>query len=300
MKAVRSIANLQDDVRSKFVALFGRTPLRERLDDVLREAIELNRFTDMSNLREEVGDLLSTTIQLCNENGWNIDDVVKETLIKIDGRKLQYLSLGRKINVAVLGGAFDPITTGHVKLAQFVLNSSKTFDEIWIMPCFNHMYNKSMASAYDRLEMCKLAVAIDGRIQVSDYEIKNALRGETYHLVKRLLNEDYAKNRYDFSFIIGLDNANTFNKWVNYEELERMCRFVVVPRKGIARDESVNWYLKQPHIYLSPDNDIPEISSTEIRTWLKDHKEPKEPISDVPFLDKNVLDYIIKNRLYKR
>ena len=297
MKAVRSIANLQDDVRSKFVALFGRTPLRERLDDVLREAIELNRFTDMSNLREEVGDLLSTTIQLCNENGWNIDDVVKETLIKIDGRKLQYLSLGRKINVAVLGGAFDPITTGHVKLAQFVLNSSKTFDEIWIMPCFNHMYNKSMASAYDRLEMCKLAVAIDGRIQVSDYEIKNALRGETYHLVKRLLNEDFAKNRYDFSFIIGLDNANTFNKWVNYEELERMCRFVVVPRKGIVRDESANWYLKQPHIYLSPDNDIPEISSTEIRTWLKD---PKDPISDVPFLDKNVLNYIINNRLYSR
>ena len=297
MKAVRSIENLQDDVRSKFVALFGRTPLRERLDDILREAIELNRFTDMSNLREEVGDLLSTTIQLCNENGWNIDDVVKETLIKIDGRKLQYLSLGRKINVAVLGGAFDPITTGHVKLAQFVLNSSKTFDEVWIMPCFNHMYNKSMASAYDRLEMCKLAVAIDGRIQVSDYEIKNALRGETYHLVKRLLNEDYAKNRYDFSFIIGLDNANTFNKWVNYEELERMCRFVVVPRKGIVRDESVNWYLKPPHIYLSPDNDIPEISSTEIRAWIKD---PKEPISDVPFLDKNVLNYIVKNRLYSR
>jgi nicotinate-nucleotide adenylyltransferase len=216
----------------------------------------------------------------------------------------KYLEDGRlkkRKNIYLLCGAFNPITLGHIKLAQFVLDSSRTFDEIWVTPCFKHMYNKDMASPYNRLEMCKLAAKADGRIKVFDYEIKNELGGETYHFVKNLLQEPFAKDEYNFSYIIGLDNANTFDKWVNYQDLERMIRFVVVSRQGVIRNEKVDWYLKQPHIFLQAENEIPEISSTQIRKWISEYRE-KPYVSEkdiVEYIGSEVFRYIMFNELYK-
>ena len=290
----------QKQVDEVFTNSFGRTPLGERLQDILGEAIELSRYTDLPNLKEEAGDLLASTLQLCTECGWNANDLIKNTLTKIKAREKQYKALGRKVKVAILGGAFDPPTLGHIALAKFVLDASKTFDEVWLMPCNKHMYNKKMQSAEHRLEMCRIAASVDPRIKVFDYEIKHNLRGETYNFVKRLQNEDFAKHEYDFSIIIGMDNANTFDKWVNAKELERMIRFVVVSRQGVKRDEKVNWYLNAPHIYMVAETNIPETSSTDARELLR---LPSLCGKMVPVLleliDKNVYKYAVDNRLYK-
>lgn len=290
-----TLATLQTTVNEAFLAHFGRTPLRQRLEDISKESMELCRYIDLRNLKEEAGDLLASTLALCAENDWDASELVQETLAKIERRKLQYKTLGRKVYVAILGGAFNPITNGHIKLAQFVLNSSKTFDEVWIVPCNSHMYGKQMATPEQRLEMCRLAAKVDGRIKVCDYEIAHKLKGETYHFLKQLLAEDFAKDQYDFSYIIGLDNANTFDKWVNYEDLERMMRFIVVGRQGVARDEKVNWYLKPPHIYLTPDkSDIPEVSSTQVRNAIA-----STHYNDVVSLvDPLVYSYLVNNGLY--
>jgi nicotinate-nucleotide adenylyltransferase len=290
-----TVDQLQDMVDRKFTDLFGRTPLKQRLEDILGEAQELHRYTDLPNLKEEAGDLLASLLQLYNEAGWDPVERVKATLEKIEGRRLQYKSLGRKTKVAIYGGAFDPVTNGHIKVAQLILNSSREFDEVWLMPCYQHMYGKKMASPEDRLEMCRLAASVDGRIQVSDYEIKNQLAGETYNFVKRLLDEDFAKHKYDFSVAIGQDNANTFHKWVNYEFLEQAIRFVVVPRLGVPFDPKVNWYLKPPHIYIAPENneDLVQISSTQVRQMVRD-----AAATPTDFLHPDVYKYIISHKLY--
>lgn len=301
---MKTIKQLAEEVNSTFLMAFGRTPLRQRLEDIDGEAKELNRFTDLKNLREETGDLLATTIQLCNECEWDIEELLRENKTKIERRKNQYTSLGRKKYVAILGGAFDPITIGHIKLAQFVLDTSKTFDEVWIMPCYKHIYNKDMESSEHRLNMSEIAAQMDGRIKIFEYEITNQLGGETYNFAKRILEEDYAKDEYDFSLIIGMDNANTFDQWVNYEDLERMMRFVVVDREGIERDPKIDWYLKNGHIYLNAESSIPEISSTQIRGWLseingKQLNPSEETINSLKkSLPEGVYDYIEKNKLY--
>jgi len=221
-------------------------------------------------MKEEAGDLLASVLMLCNESGWDASEVIKNTCEKINRRTEQYKSLGRKYKIALLGGAFDPITKGHIEVAQFVLNTSGQFDEVWLVPAYNHMYNKKMTPYEDRFRMCELAAEVDGRIKVFDYEKKKNLAGETYHLLKTLLNDPDYEN-YNFSFIIGLDNALTFDKWVNYEELERMSRFVIVPRKGYE-PESDSWYFKTPHIFLNGSGEnsiIMETSSTQVRKQLK-------------------------------
>jgi len=290
--------DLQKKVKEVFEKNFGYTPLGERMSDIQREFFELMKWQDVKNLKEEAGDLLASLIQLHNESGWDVKENLNCTLNKIDSRHLQYKSLGRKTKVAILGGAFNPITEGHIQLAQFVLNTSGEFDEVWLMPAYNHMYNKDMVDAEQRIEMCELAAQVDGRIKVFDYEIRNQLAGETFNFFKRLKTDTELTEKYNFSMIIGLDNANTFDKWVNYEELERMVRFVVIPRKGVERDMNVDWYLKEPHIFLNSETDIIEVSSTEIRDILNrdgiakfDALREKVPIE--------VIRYIYNNKLYK-
>lgn len=289
------IKELQFKVKETFDYHFGYTPLNERIKDIQKEFFELMKWQDINNIKEETGDLLASLIQLCNESGWDIQELIENNISKIKKRELQYRSLGRKFNIAILGGAFNPITKGHIQLAQFVLNTSNEFDEVWLMPAYKHIFNKDMVSPEHRLEMCKIASKIDGRIKVFDFEIKNKLSGETYNLFKRLKQDEKLNNKYKFSMIIGLDNANNFHKWVNFEELERMVRFIVVPRKGYDRDINVNWYLEKPHIFLKNDCDIIEISSTTVRKILKNEK-----IDDIEkYLSLDVIKYVEKNNLYK-
>jgi nicotinate-nucleotide adenylyltransferase len=296
-----SCKKLQTWVNEVYVKTFGQTPLSQRLQDILNEAIELSRYMDIKNLREEAGDLMGSLLQLYNECGWTVPELIHENLTKIQARSLQYLSLGRKTSVALLGGAFDPPSLGHIQVAKFVLNTSKTFDEAWLVPCFSHLYNKKMADASWRATMCDIACHVDPRIKISTFELDKKLRGETYHMVKMLLKEPWAKDKYDFSVVIGMDNANSFDKWVNFEELERMIRFVIVPRKGIIPDPKVNWYLKPPHIYLTGENPPQDISSTQVRTILKGLKRYPAvmPKALNGLLDPEVYHYIKLNNLYR-
>jgi len=285
---------IQKDVKRVFENNFGYTPLNERLKDVQREFFDLMKWNDIQNLKEEAGDLLCSLIQLHNESGWDIEENIQTTLDKIRSRSLQYKSLGRKTKVAIFGGAFDPITIGHIQTAQFVLNTSGEFDEVWLMPAYQHMYGKHMVAAEHRLEMCRLAGESDGRIKVFDYEIKNQLAGETFNFFKRLKMDKELNDKFNFSMIIGIDNANTFDKWVNFEELERLVRFVVVPRKGVNRDLKVDWYLKEPHIFLNKETDIMEVSSTTVRELLKTKFRGM-----IDSLNPKVLKYINENNLYR-
>jgi nicotinate-nucleotide adenylyltransferase len=278
-----------------FQDAFGRTPLTQRLEDIDGENRELQRWTDMANLREETGDLLASTLMLALENGWKPEELIYENIKKIRRRREQYKGLGRKVSVAILGGAFDPIHEGHIAAAKFVLNTSKTFDEVWLMPANKHMHGKSMTSVEHRINMCSLAAEVDGRIKVSRYEVDNDLAGETYHTMVRLMNEDFAKDQYDFSLIIGQDNANSFDTWVNYTHLERLCRFVVVSRLG-EKPNGSDWYLKSPHIYLRAETEIPGVSSTMVRQGIMVGNDPVEP----GYLTQTVYDYIKNHGLYSR
>ena len=294
--------DLQKKVKETFETHFGYTPLGERLKDIQNEFFELMKWQDVKNLKEETSDLLASLIMLCNENEWDVETLIDDNTKKIQSRELQYKTLGRKTKIALLGGAFNPVTRGHIQLAQFVLNTSGEFDEVWLMPTYNHMYNKEMIDAEDRLQMCKIAARIDGRIKVFDYEIRHQLAGETFNLFKRLRQEVELNKKYSFSMIIGIDNANTFDKWVNYTELERMVRFVVVPRKGYVRDEKVDWYLQKPHIFLNKEFDIIEVSSTLVREKMTEFYE-NHMSGDVktlePYLNPEVLEYILAKKLYK-
>lgn len=288
------IRELQERVGESFKKAFGRTSLRARLQDILGEAIELQRFTDIQNLEEEAGDLACSLLAFFDETGLSMEEAVQRTLKKIERREQQYHSLGRKLKVALLGGAFDPPTLGHIAVAKFVLDSSREFDEVWLAPCHSHMFNKKMSSAEDRLMMLGHAIGDDGRIRVFDYEIIHKLGGETYHFLRSLMDSEMVQT-HEFSYIIGMDNAVNFDKWVNFEELERLVRFVIVPRVGEEPKSSVDWFLKPPHIFLRSDKPLPDTASSRVRKAISTGVGTAFLGDD---LDPRVLDYIERKRLY--
>jgi len=204
--------------------------------------------------------------------------------------------------IAIFGTSCNPIHNGHIQTIQFVLNASNDFDEIWVTPCFKSIQNKSLVLSKHRLKMCELAIENKIKIKIFDYEIRHRLDGKIIELIK-LLKNDLEYKKYNFSMIIGQDNANTFDSWVNYEELERMMRFVIIPRKGFERIDNVSWYLKPPHIFLNKEKTgIIEASSTELRKLMKSYwKTPteKKKTKLLEKLDPKVFNYIQKNGLYK-
>jgi len=301
--------DLQDIVNKVFTEAFIHTPLTKRLEDISGECRELCNYTDLNDLKEETGDLLTSLIQLCNESGWDIAELIKSNNAKIQRRMLQYKGRGRKTQVAILGGAFDPVTIGHVELANFILRTSNWADEVWMMPVFQHMDGKNMVSPEYRLEMLKLATKNDGRIKISDYEIKHQLHGETYHMLNKLIHDpDYENFR--FAFVIGIDRANSISKWYNSNELLKMdVPFIVSPRNGVKRDESIGWYLQPPHLYIHDEGNLPvtNISSTKARNLLAGINEAKERNTNLYSITKEallrvlnpeVLDYVLKHNLY--
>lgn len=202
----------------------------------------------------------------------------------------------KKIKVAILGSAFDPVTKAHVAAVRYVLDNVSELDEAWLMPCFDHRYGKDMAAPDHRLAMCRLAAKCDPRIRVSAYEIDNQMGRETHRLVRKFLEDTSVRDKYDISFVIGLDNALSFEKWANHKYLEQNVRFVVVPRPGVRYDGGDQWFTKPPHAYLPGFGLKDPVSSTMARQAISggDAKKAGE------ILAPEVLGYIWAKKLYAK
>ena len=198
------------------------------------------------------------------------------------------------MKTGLLGGSFSPITLGHIDLAKSALN---VVDRVVLIPCNKHTFGKSLIDPTHRINMCQLV--IENNITIDDFEIKHKLPGDTYTLIKKLKDINYfGKNA--LYFIIGLDEALNFHKWVNFKKLEKMIRFVVIPRSGITINDQFKWFLRSPHVYLKKELPV-GVSSTQVRTILKKLKRRsiKMPKSLKSMLNPSVFEYIIKNNLYK-
>ena len=173
--------------------------------------------------------------------------------------------------IAILGGTFDPITKGHVAIAQAVLAETDT-DQVWLQPCWKHPFaSKSKASNFElRHMMCLLATEhLSSAIRASDFErlmASDRKQASTYDVLLRMMKYPSFKNL-EFSYIIGMDNANEFHKWVNPEEIQKLVPFIVVPRDGVEPDPKVTWYRSAPHTLLKTS--VGDISSTMVREAVK-------------------------------
>jgi nicotinate-nucleotide adenylyltransferase len=132
------------------------------------------------------------------------------------------------MNVAILGGAFNPPHWGHLSLARQILDFLP-IDFVWLMPtyCYNPSFRKPMISFNHRYQMTR---RLEGpKIKVSDFEKNMTGVSYTYSVLKALTA---AFPKLNFSFILGSDQLTDFDRWYDYRNLLKEYQIYVFPREA--------------------------------------------------------------------
>lgn len=205
------------------------------------------------------------------------------------------------MRIGILGGTFNPIHKGHMKLAKDAL-SELSLDMIWIMPAGDppHKDEITTSTRVDRLELCRAAVSSvdESNILVSDYELFKATPAYTYETVSEL-KKAYPDN--DFYFLIGEDSLEKFPTWVHPEIIIEYVTLVACAREKNSDHSALNKtadhiekkFGKRPIIL---ETEAFPISSTEIRNAV-DAGRMEDVIR---YLEPSVYEYIDYHRLYRK
>jgi nicotinate-nucleotide adenylyltransferase len=131
--------------------------------------------------------------------------------------------------LGLLGGTFDPFHNGHLAAAEAAIGCARLDGVIFIPAAEPPHRPPAIASAQQRLEMCRLATAGDARFEVSDIEMKRG--GPSYTVdTLRELRENHPGG--ELFLILGWDAARLFPSWRKPNEVRKLASIVVVARPG--------------------------------------------------------------------
>lgn len=186
------------------------------------------------------------------------------------------------MNIAILGGRFDPPHVWHFWTAQQILENVKGMDQVWLLPDYNNAFKPIIALPSDRIEM--LHYLETGRIKLSTIAIAKEATTYTVDIVRDLIKDQYNK----YFWIVGSDVTAEFTRWRDYQKLSRLIPFLVIPRKDYPiKNLPPGFNRVGGNLMLS------NVSSTIIRERVRQGKT----ISGLVFPE--VEEYIRRRNLYK-
>lgn len=198
------------------------------------------------------------------------------------------MTKANKIITGILGGSFDPVHLGHIKLAQSAIESGKV-DEVFFIPASQAPLRDAptRVSPSQRLDMLKIALSnFEYPFQIEECEIE---RGEISYAIDtaKFLTEKYPNRQ--FKWIVGADHIGKLRKWKDIDTLAQMVSFICAKRIEFNADTTQ----LPPSVKLEFFDFTPIAhSSTKIRQNLADGKR------NLFMLDQNVEKFILKNKLY--
>jgi nicotinate-nucleotide adenylyltransferase len=162
------------------------------------------------------------------------------------------------INIGVLGGTFNPIHFGHLRIAE-ELKEQFPFHKTFLIPAGNPpLKNTELADGYHRLRMVELAIAHNPDFEALDLEI--GLEGKSYSAltVKKLAQR--FNNIGNLFFIIGIDAFLDFHRWFEPESILSITNIVIISRPNyLFRALSSSRYLLG-----IPENKLSQLDNGEI------------------------------------
>lgn len=170
--------------------------------------------------------------------------------------------------VALFGGSFDPVHTDHVNIA-IACHKQLGFDEVWMLPAYLNPFKKKQNSpVVDRLAMLRIIEKKYSFMRINEYEIKNNKPTYTYETISYLI-ENYPD--FEFSFIMGSDQLDNFEKWNNFSEIISLMPFKVFLRSEEYNRQVVEKYNLEVFRF---NNNL--LSSTNIRNLIDLNKQIPE------------------------
>ena len=190
--------------------------------------------------------------------------------------------MGFTKKIGCLGLSANPPHLGHLKAARLILHK-KLVDEVWLIPCFRHAFDKNLVSSKHRWRMTQLLE--QNNIKAKDIELRR--EGKSYAIdTIRTLRKKYPQCK--FFWIIGSDiiRSGEYKKWKDWEKLKKLAALIVVHRPGFPVGKQAFGRKIVPGIKR-------KISSTEIRKRIKEGSSI-DGLVPVP-----VKKYIQKHNLYR-
>jgi nicotinate-nucleotide adenylyltransferase len=196
-----------------------------------------------------------------------------------------------KQRIGIFGGAFDPIHSGHIQVAQYCL-SEYGLDQIRFIPSKHHRLKQtSIARPWQRAAMVALAIANHAGFYLDTREL---LRQQPSYAILTLqsLCQQFPQN--DFFWILGADAFADFNRWHQWQEIASLCDLLVVSRQAASMNATLKTeielcFKQKQHqvIYLAMP--LVDRASRVIRATSLQHQ------LDVP---EEVWHFMIENDLY--
>ncbi|KPK19067.1 MAG: nicotinate-nucleotide adenylyltransferase [Betaproteobacteria bacterium] len=212
--------------------------------------------------------------------------------------------------IGVLGGTFDPIHYGHLRLGE-ELGEALRLDEVRLLPSGTPPHRSApAASSEHRLAMTRLAAQGNPRFRVDEREIHRSGPGYMFDTLASLRAEIGPARA--IVVLLGADAFLELATWHRWRELFGLAHIAVAHRPGfpiegwadqmpqpLAREYSARLMQQLLSVHLSPAGGIVvipltalDISATALRETLRSGKSARY------LLPAAVLDYIRSNGLY--
>ncbi len=195
--------------------------------------------------------------------------------------------------VAVFGGTFNPIHTGHIQMLSAICELP-FIDQVLVIPTKipPHKTVSDLASDEDRMKMLSLVCDKFDKAKISDIELKRPNKSYTFDTLSELI-EIYPESK--LLLCIGGDMVTSFRTWYRYTDILRMASLVVFRRRGESVDifdEAVAELRKEGAEIDVIDIEITNVSST----FIRENISRSESVRNL--LSKEVFDYITDNKIY--
>jgi nicotinate-nucleotide adenylyltransferase len=209
--------------------------------------------------------------------------------------------------IGLLGGTFNPIHFGHLRMAQ-ELADALNLAEIRFIPSANPPHKAApTVPAQQRAEMVQLAIADNPLFKLDTRELNRT--GASYTIDTLVsLREELGENG-SLCLIMGSDAFSKLDSWHRWDELLHYCHIILVQRPNSQSQPKLSDELTaflSDH-YTENSDDLAgksagyihmqqitaqEISATKIRVMLAAGKSTKYLVPDM------VLAYIKQQHLY--
>jgi nicotinate-nucleotide adenylyltransferase len=206
--------------------------------------------------------------------------------------------------IGILGGTFDPVHYGHLRLALEVYQSLD-MAEVRLIPVHTPTHRQQpVASGKQRLTMLQIAIKGVAGLVVDDREIT---RGDTSYTIDTLKSLRKEKVGTPLCLIMGMDAFQLLNTWHEWTSIPDYAHIVLADRDDngenfehgeiedfyshrISKDESV--LQKAAGKILKINLPVLEISASRIRALFSQNKDPRFLLPD------SVIEYIKQESLY--
>lgn len=168
------------------------------------------------------------------------------------------------MKIGLYFGSFNPIHTGHLLIAQHVVDNCDV-QQVWLVVSPQNPLKASttLLNENQRLHLIRLAIDDNPKLKASNIEFKLPRPSFTIDTLT-FLKEKYSSHL--FSIIVGSDSYLNLSNWKNAELLLRDYQFIVYNRPGFP----IKAYPKNSTTILNAP--LLDISSTRIRQTVKERK----------------------------